>query len=187
MANDLTRARGRYSTGRQVGATSLKEVFRQLDLSPVRSFDRAIEDVERFIAQGRIRQAEARSCASPDIGCKLVEEAFETLRDAARNHHSQIEERCDELMNRFRDSAGLLLRTLSKDDMRAELEAARKRIGVLTSKELALKGKVDELQKRKMLLTERDSFRIREFLSAGVWRFWWLWLPISLIPVWILD
>jgi hypothetical protein len=70
-------------------------------------------------AQGRTRQAEARSFVSPDIGCKLVEEAFETLRDAARNHHSQIEERCDELMNRFRDSAGLLLRTLSKDDMRA--------------------------------------------------------------------
>jgi hypothetical protein len=46
---------------------------------------------------------------------------------------------------------------------------------------------VNELQKRKLLLTERDCFRVREFLSNGVWRFWWLWVPLSLIPVWILD
>jgi hypothetical protein len=90
-------------------------------------------------------------------------------------------------MNRFRDSAGLLLRALAENDIRAELEAARKQISVLSAKELALKGKVAELQKRKMLLTERDSCRVRDFLSTGVWRFWWLWLPISLIPVWIFD
>jgi hypothetical protein len=39
----------------------------------------------------------------------------------------------------------------------------------------------------KLPLTERDSFRVREFPSTGVWRFWWLWLPISLTPIWIFD
>jgi hypothetical protein len=79
------------------------------------------------------------------------------------------------------------LRTLDESDLRNELEVARKRIGALTTKELALKEKVNELQKRKLLLTERDFFRLREFVSIGLWRFWWLWLPISLIPVWIFD
>jgi hypothetical protein len=164
---------------------ALGDAFRQLDLSPVGGLDRATAEVEKFIAQGRTRRPEALSCVRPSIGCKLVAEAFETLRDASRR--SQIGERCDELMDRFRDSAELVLRTLAESDMRAELEAARKRISVLASKEVVLKGKVDELQKRKMLLTERDSFRIREFLSVGVWRFWWLWAPITLIPVWIFD
>ncbi len=168
------------------------DAFRQLDLSPVRSFDRASAGIERFIAQGRIAQGRTRQPksgggVSPSIGCKLVEEAFETLREAGRLHQSQIEERCDELTNRFRDSAGLLLRTLAENEMRAELQEARKRICVLASKEMALNRKVDELQKRKMLLTERDSFRIREFLSSGIWRFWWVWVPLSLIPVWIFD
>jgi nitrogen fixation protein FixH len=90
-------------------------------------------------------------------------------------------------MNRCCDSAGLLLQTLAEKEMRAELEKARKRIGDLASKEVALSRKVDELQKRKMFLTERDSFRIRELLSNGVWRFWWIWVPLSLIPVWIFD
>jgi hypothetical protein len=166
---------------------ALGDAFRQLDLSPVRSFDRATADVERFIAQGRTRQPESVCCVSSGIGCKLVEQAFETLREAGRLGQSQLGERCDELMDRFRDSSGLLLRTLAENDMRAELEEARRRIGVLASKEVALNRRVDELQKRKMLLTERDSFRIREFLSNVVWRFWWLWVPLSLIPVWIFD
>jgi hypothetical protein len=166
---------------------TLADALRQLDLRPVRSFDRAKSDVERFIAQGQIRWPKTVRCVSPDIGCKLVAEAFETLKEAGRLRENEIAERCDSLMNRFRDSAGLVLRTLAKNDMRAELEEARKRIGVLASREIALNRKVDELQRRKMLLTERDSFRIRELLSSGVWRFWWLWVPLSLIPVWIFD
>jgi hypothetical protein len=166
---------------------SLEEVFRQLDLSPVRSFDRATDEVGQFIAKGRTRQPEAVRCGSPDIGCKLVEEAYETLRDAGRFRQGHLADRCDKLMNRFGDSAGLLLRTLAENDIRVELEAARKRISVLASKELALKERVDELQKRKLLLTERDSFRIREFLSTVAWQFWWLWVPIALIPCWIFD
>jgi hypothetical protein len=166
---------------------SLEEAFRQLDLSPVRSFDRATGEVEKFIAKGRTGQLEAVCRESPDIGCKLVAEAFETLRDAGRFRQGHLEDRCDKLINRFGDSAGLLLRTLAENDMRVELEAARKRICVLASKELALKGRMDELQKRKLLLTERDSFRIREFLSTVAWRFWWLWVPIALIPAWIFD
>jgi hypothetical protein len=165
---------------------SLGGAFRQLDISPVRCFDRAAEDVENFIAKGKPRKP-AEVCAMPDIGCKLVEEAFETLRNAARFPERQIENRCDELLDRFSDSAGLVLRTLAESDVRAELDAARKRISILTSKEQALKGRVDELQKRKLLLTERDSFRVREFLSTGIWRLWWLWLPLCLIPVWIFD
>jgi hypothetical protein len=166
---------------------SLEDAFRQLDLSPVRSFDRAAGEVEKFIVKGRLQRPETVRCVSPDIGCNLIEEVYETLRDADRLPDNQIEERCDELMDRFRDSAGLLLRTLAENDTRVQLEEARKRISHLASKELALKGKVDELQKRKLLLTERDYFRIREFLSTGIWRFWWLWVPISLIPVWIFD
>jgi hypothetical protein len=166
---------------------ALGDAFRQLDLRPVRSFDRAAADVERFIAQGWTRREKSVSSVSPDIGCKLVGEAFETLRESGRLRESQIREHCDELMNRFRDSAALVLRTLAENDIRTELAEARKRIGVLASKEVALNRKVAELQKRKMLLTERDSFRVRELLSSGVWRFWWLWVPLSLIPVWILD
>jgi hypothetical protein len=166
---------------------SLGNAFEQLDLEPVRSFDRATGDVEKFIAEGRARQQRVVRRALPEIGCNLVKEAFETLRDAGRFPERRVQDSCDGLMNRFRDSAGLVLRTLAENDMRAELEAARKQISVLSAKELALKGKVAELQKRKMLLTERDSFRVRDFLSAGVWRFWWLWVPISLIPVWIFD
>ena len=166
---------------------SLGDAFRQLNLRPVRSFDRAADDVERFIAKGRTRPPEAFSGVSRDIECNLVEEAFETLRDAGRFDQSQVADRCDGLMHRFRDSAGLLLRALAENDLRGELEAARKRISALTTKELALNGRVNELQKRRLLLTERDSFRVREFLSNGVWRFWWLWIPLSLIPVWILD
>jgi hypothetical protein len=166
---------------------SLGNAFAQLGLKPLRSFEQATGDVEKFIAKGRGRQQETAFRAPPEIGCNLVKEAFEILRDAGRFPERPLEDRCDGLMSRFRDSAGLLLRTLAENDMRAELEAARKQISVLSAKELALKGKVAELQKRKMLLTERDSFRVRDFLSAGVWRFWWLWLPISLIPVWIFD
>jgi hypothetical protein len=166
---------------------SLESAFAQLGLKPLRSFDQARDDVEKFITRGRTREQGAVCRPSPEIGCDLVKEAFETLRDAGRSPSRLVEDRCDGLMNRFRDSAGLLLRALSENDMRAELEAARKQISVLSAKELALKGKVAELQKRKMLLTERDSFRVRDFLSTGVWRFWWLWLPISLIPIWIFD
>jgi hypothetical protein len=166
---------------------SLGNAFAQLGLKPQRSFDHSADDVKNFIAQGRARKQGAVRCPAPEIGCNLVDEAFETLRDAGRFPGLPVEERCDGLMSRFRDSAGLLLRSLGESDMRAELEAARKQISALSAKELALKGKVAELQKRKMLLTERDSFRVREFLSTGVWRFWWLWLPISLIPVWIFD
>lgn len=166
---------------------ALGNAFRQLDLGPARSFDRATADVERFIAQGRTQSPKSGGCLPPGIGCKLVEEAFETLREAGRLPESQIGERCDKLMNRFCDSAGLLLQTLAEKEMRTELEKARKRIGDLASKEVALSRKVDELQKRKMFLSERDSFRIRELLSNGVWRFWWIWVPLSLIPVWIFD
>ena len=166
---------------------TLEDVFRRLELRPVRSFDRATADVERFIAEGRTQQSRQLNYVSPDIGCKLVEEAFETLKNAGQAPESQIQERCDKLMNRFCDSAGLLFRTVAESDLRIELEAARKRISVLTAKELTLKGRVDELQKRKLLLTERDSCRVREFLSIGVWRFWWVWLPIALIPIWIFD
>jgi hypothetical protein len=166
---------------------SLGNAFAQLGLKPLRSFDQATDDVEKFIAKGRVREQERVRRASPEIGCNLVNETFETLRSAGRFSGSPVEDRCDGLRSRFRDSAGLLLRALDANDVRAELEAARKQISVLSAKELALKGKVAELQKRKMLLTERDSFRVREFLSTGVWRFWWLWLPISLIPVWIFD
>ena len=166
---------------------SLRNAFAQLGLKPLRSFDQATHDIEKFIAKGRTRDEGAVCRPSPEIGCNLVKEAFETLRDAGRFAARPVEDRCDGLMNRFRDSAGLLLRALAENDLRAELEAARKQISVLSAKELALKGKVAELQKRKMLLTERDSFRVRDFLSTGVWRFWWLWLPISLIPVWIFD
>jgi hypothetical protein len=166
---------------------SLGSAFAQLGLKPLRSFDQARDDVEKFITKGRPGEQGAVYRPSPEIGCNLVKEAFETLRDAGRSPTHRVEDRCDGLMNRFRDSAGLLLRALAENDMRAELEAARKQISVLSAKELALKGKVAELQKRKMLLTERDSCRVRDFLSTGVWRFWWLWLPISLIPVWIFD
>ena len=165
---------------------ALEEAFRRLKLRPVRSFDHATADVERFIEKGRTRRPE-QVCGPTDIGYKLVEEAFETLKNAGQAPESQIQERCDELISRFRDSAGLLFRTVAESDLRAELKAARKRISVLTTKELALKGKVDELQKRKLLLTERDSCRVREFLSVSLWRFWWVWLPIVLIPVWIFD
>jgi len=166
---------------------SLGNAFDQLGLKPQRSFDHAADDVEKFIDQGRARKQGAVCCPAPEIGCNLVNEAFETLRDAGRFPGPPVEDRCDGLMSRFRDSAGLLLRSLDESDMRTELEAARKQISVLSAKEVALKGKVAELQKRKMLLTERDSCRVRDFLSTGVWRFWWLWLPISLIPVWIFD
>jgi hypothetical protein len=166
---------------------ALEDAFQQLDLDPVRSFDRATSDVERFIAQGRARLRKSVPGGSRCIGSKLVEEAYETLREAGRLRQGQIGERCDELMNRFRDSAALLLRTLTENEMRAELEGARKRIGVLTAKEIALNRRVNELQKRKMFLSERDSFRIRDFLSSGLWRFWWIWVPLSLIPVWIFD
>jgi hypothetical protein len=166
---------------------SLGTALAQLGLKPLRSFDQAAGDVEKFITKGRVRPQVAVARPSPAIGCDLVKEAFETLRDAGRFPEHRVEDRCDRLMSRFRDSADLVLRALAENDIRAELEAARKQISVLSAKELALKGKVAELQKRKMLLTERDSFRVREFLSAGVWRFWWLWLPISLIPIWIFD
>jgi hypothetical protein len=166
---------------------SLGNAFAQLGLKPLRSFEQATGEVEKFIAQGRARQQGTAFRASTEIGCNLVKEAFETLRDAGRFPERSVEDRCDGLKSRFRDSADLLLRALAENDMRAELQAARKQISVLSAKELALKGKVAELQKRKMLLTERDAFRVREFLSTGVWRFWWLWLPISLIPVWIFD
>src|ERR1700722_15434456 len=166
---------------------SLGNAFNQLGLKPLRSFDQARDDVEKFITKGRTREQGAVYRPSPEIGCNLVKEAFETLRDAGRSPARPLEDRCDGLMNRFRDSAGLLLRALAENDMRAELEAARKEISVLSAKELALKGKVAELQKRKMLLTERDPFRVRDFLSTGVWRFWWLWLRVSLLPFWIFD
>jgi hypothetical protein len=166
---------------------ALEAAFRQLDLSPLRSFDRATADIDKFIARGRARREEPHCCVSQGIEWKLIEEAFETLRNVASASQSQIGERCDDLMDRFRDSAGLVLRTLAENDIRAELEAARKRISVLASKEVALKAKVDDLQKRKILLTERDTFRMREFLSISVWRFWWLWVPIALIPFWIFD
>jgi hypothetical protein len=166
---------------------SLEAAFRQLELRPVRSFERAENEIGKFIAKGRTRPSEVISRESPNIGCQLVEDAFETLRDPGQFSPKQIELRCQELMNRFCDSAGLLLRTLPESEIRAELVAARKRISVLAAKELALKGKVEELQKRKLLLTERDSFRVREFLSTGIWRFWWLWVPLSLIPIWIFD
>ena len=166
---------------------TLEDAFRRLELRPVRSFDRAAADVERFIANGPSRRPGPVCAGSPDIGCKLVEEAFETLKNAGLIPETQIQGTCDELMNRFRDSAGLLFRTVAESDLRIELEAARKRISALSTRELALKGRVDELQKRKLLLTERDSCRVREFLSVGLWRFWWVWLPIALIPVWIFD
>ena len=166
---------------------SLGNAFAQLGLKPLRSFDQATDDIEKFITKGRPREHGAVCRPPPEIGCNLVKEAFETLRDAGRFPARPVEDRCDRLMSRFRDSAGLLLRALAENDMRAELETARKQISVLSAKELALKGKVAELQKRKMLLTERDSCRVRDFLSTGVWRFWWLWLPISLIPIWIFD
>jgi hypothetical protein len=166
---------------------ALDDGFRQLELSPLRSFDRATADIDKFIAQGRTRQQDALGGVRQGIEWKLVEEAFQALKDVGCVCQSQTEGRCDELLNRFRDSAGLVLRTLGENYIRAELEAARKRISVLAVKELALKGKVDELQKRKLLLTERDTFRMREFLSITFWRFWWLWVPIALIPVWIFD
>src|ERR1700730_16718045 len=144
---------------------SLAASFRQLELRPVRSFERAENEIGKFITKGRTRPSEVVSRESPNIGCQLVEDAFETLRDPGQLSPKQIELRCQELMNRFCDSAGLLLRTLPESEIRAELVAARKRISVLAAKELGLKGKVDELQKRKLLLTERDSFRVREFLS----------------------
>jgi hypothetical protein len=167
--------------------SALGDAFRQLNLTPSRSFSKASADVERFISKGRARAMEAASSRPPDIGCKLVEEAFAMLNKANRLPLNTISERSDELLARFRDSGGLILRTLAKNDVRAELEAARHRISMLISKEVALKGKLSELQKRKMLLTERDAYRVREFLSSGIWRFWWLWVPISLIPVWIFD
>ncbi len=166
---------------------SLEKAFQQLDISPTRSFDQAKGDIDEFITKGRSRQKEGSGSGLQGIGCKLVEEAFETLRDAGPSRYKTMEDRCDELRNRFCDSAGLLFRTLNQSVIRAELEAARKRISVLTSKELVIKGRVDELEKRKLLLTERDAFRVREFLSTSIWRFWWLWLPFALIPIWIFD
>jgi hypothetical protein len=165
---------------------SLEKAFQQLEISPVRGFDQAKDDIDEFITKGRSRQ-EGTGSGPQGIGCKLVEEAFETLRDAGPSRCKAMEDRCDELRNRFCDSAGLLFRTLNESAIRAELEAARKRISLLTSKELVIKGRVDELEKRKLLLTERDAFRAREFLSTSIWRFWWLWLPFALIPIWIFD
>jgi len=166
---------------------SLEKAFQQLDICPVRTFDQAKGDIEEFLNQGRSKQIEGSRCESQEIGCKLVGEAFKTLRDAGRSPSKTTEDRCDELRNRFCDSAGLLFRTLNESVLRAELEAARKRISALTYKELAIKGRVDELEKRKLLLTERDAFRAREFLSTSIWRFWWIWLPFALIPIWIFD
>ena len=44
---------------------SLGGAFRQLDISPVRCFERAAEDVENFIAKGKPRKP-AEVCAMPD-------------------------------------------------------------------------------------------------------------------------
>jgi hypothetical protein len=59
---------------------AIGEAFRQLDLGPVRSLERATVDVERFIAQGRTHAPKSGSGLSPGIGCKLVEEAFKPER-----------------------------------------------------------------------------------------------------------
>jgi hypothetical protein len=117
----------------------------------------------------------------------LVSETYDVLRRATICRQAELEARCDELGDRFRDLGELFFRSSHADHVQAELKSTRERLAALAAKEAVMRRKLDERSAYRQLARRTNTMWMQLFLYGWIWRFWWVWIPVLLLPCWIYD
>lgn len=166
---------------------ALSVAFQQLNIRPQKNFEDAADDIEVFLGIKSNPLTGGTKSRISNHQSRLVSETYDVLRRATICRQAELEARCDELGDRFRDLGELFFRSFHADHVQAELKSTRERLAALAAKEAVMRRKLDERSAYRQLARRTNTMWMQLFLYGWIWRFWWVWIPVLLLPCWIYD